>query len=268
MWLLLIALAVFSMGWWLWQTRHGRAHWSSLPTPPTTPRAKISLTTLPSRSSKITPTLYSLLDQTVPVPIEIHIPTQANPEPGKQYRFPRAVRNHPSIRIVTHPVDLGPGMKFIPAIQTSEVPIIVVDDDNIYPPTLVEDLLSSPSPGVKCTRGWTIPRSGKWEDATVRMEVATPEPVSVITGCGGYLIPVSVAQKLRGEIDKFPFPEARKMDDIWISGLLEKHGIPRWVVPIRQRHFSSVTAFFTPQHLQPGRQEANNKVLSFFTWKK
>lgn len=239
-----------------------------------TPGVIISLTTIPSRSEKIIPTMNSLLDQTVPAHIFIHIPKRANCEPEKEYKFPTSILKHPNITIVEHPIDYGPSMKFIPAIKASihtNDYVIVVDDDNIYPKTLVEDLYKyarrEPS-YVYCTRGWKHSPDYKWENTkeTFSDTLSWPLKVSVITGCGGYIIPPNVSRRVADDISDYSHTpkECRLMDDIWISGILSKHKIGKFIIDNNSRFYPSITTFFTPEHLGPNRAHKNNVVISHF----
>lgn len=237
----------------------------------------ISLTTIPSRSNKIIPTLNSLLNQSIPARIHIHIPEKANCEPFLKYDFPQEIQNHPNISIIKHALDFGPAMKFIPAIQQNKGKyILVVDDDNIYPFDLVKNLLgwSERDPSkVYCTRGWVHTLDYKWETTNTIFSdrISQPEPVSVITGCGGYMISPQIADKLKMFISDYQnVPrECQLMDDIWISGWLSRFSIKKEIIPTNQRFYPSLSTFFCQDHLTPERARKNNVVISYFmdSWK-
>lgn len=276
--ILLIVLIILLLAYLLVGNRYLRSHWGKLPVSnKESVGGIISLTTIPSRAGKITPTLRSLLDQTVPAHIYIHVPKRANCEPNAVYRFPSEIRNHPNITIVEHPNDHGPSMKFIPAIQTNKGKhIIVVDDDNIYPRTLVHDLLqaSTRDPNkVHCTRGWRHSPDMKWENTKeiFSNQLTKEYPVSVITGCGGYVISPMISQKLSPVIADYQNvgKECRLMDDIWISGHLARLSIPKVIISNQSRYYPSISTFFTPDHLTPERARKNNVVIEHFkdSWK-
>lgn len=240
-------------------------------------RAVFSLTTLPSRSKKIYPTIYSLLDQTLPLRIEIHIPEKANPESNKCYSFPESIKNHPNIEIITHPIDLGPSMKFIPAMykdrKGSPVHIISVDDDMIYPRNLAEKLVEAAEKdplSIHCVRGNSFKGQASYYSSptTYSHNISTRKRVAIVTGCGGYIIPYPVAEKLKpivGDYSKAP-KECRIMDDVWISGLATKLGIKKYVIPGVPKYSISIGAFFTPAYLNPGRERKNEVAIQYFNW--
>lgn len=234
----------------------------------------VSLTTIPSRTSKILPTIYSLLDQTVPLEIQIHVPIKANCEPNKVYTFPESVLSNKNIKIITHPVDTGPSMKFIPAINSENKHIIVVDDDMVYPPEMNEVFLAQVNRNpynVYTTRGHVFQENKSFASLLTKFSnrVDTPLQVSIITGCGGYIISNVICTQLRGIIDDYSNApkEAKLMDDIWISGVLNNLGIKKYVIPGISRYINSIFSFLlTTAHLSNGRVEKNNIVINHFTW--
>lgn len=240
-------------------------------------RAIFSLTTLPSRSKKIYPTIYSLLDQTLPLRIEIHIPEKANPESDKKYTFPESIRNHPNIDIITHPIDTGPSMKFIPAIQkdrhNSPVHIISVDDDMIYNCNLAKKLVEAAENdplSIHCLRGNSFKGKASYYSSPTKFShnISVPKRIAIVTGCGGYIIPYPVAKKLKpiiGDYSTAP-KECRIMDDVWISGLATKVGVKKYVIPGVTRYSNNIGAFFTPAYLSPNRKKNNEIAIQYFKW--
>lgn len=235
-----------------------------------------SLTTLPSRAKKIYPTLYSLLDQTHPLKIEIHIPERANPEPKKKYLFSKEILNHPNIEIITHPEDTGPSMKFIPAIQKKrEIPVnvISVDDDMIYPQGLAEALIKATNlngESIHCVRGNIFKgKASYYSSPTIHSnDINTRKQVAIVTGCGGYIIPVKVVEKLRGVISDYSKApkECRLMDDVWISGIASRLGVEKYVIPGVEKYVLSIGSFFTPAYLNPERDDKNEIAIQHFSW--
>ena len=103
----------------------------------------ISLTTLPTRLDKLLVTLKSLNNQTVP-PDEIYLTLPINCERlnMKYTDITDQVKN--LCTIVKIDQDYGPITKIVGALKKEKDPdtiIITVDDDIIYPPTLIEDLM-------------------------------------------------------------------------------------------------------------------------------
>jgi hypothetical protein len=238
--------------------------------------AVFSLTTLPSRAKKIYPTLYSLLEQTHPLKIEIHIPERANPEPEKKYSFPRAILEHPNIEIITHPEDTGPSMKFIPAIQRKRdtpVHIISVDDDMIYPKELAQSLINAANAdtaSIHCVRGNIFKGKASYYSSptTHSNEITRKKQVAIVTGCGGYIIPAPVVEKFKGVIadySKAP-KECRIMDDVWISGIATRLGVKKYVIPGVEKYVLSIGSFFTPAYLNPERDKKNEIAIQHFSW--
>lgn len=238
--------------------------------------AVFSLTTLPSRAKKIYPTLYSLLDQTLPLKIEIHIPERANPEPNRKYVFSKEILEHPNIEIITHPEDTGPSMKFIPAIQRKRdtpVHIISVDDDMIYPRGLAEALVKAADndgESIHCVRGNRFKgKASYYSSPTVHSkDISARKQVAIVTGCGGYIIPAKVGEKLRGVISDYSKApkECRIMDDVWISGIASRLGVKKYVIPGVEKYVLSIGSFFTPAYLNPERDKKNESAIQYFSW--
>ena len=235
-----------------------RCYFEELPIPEIVDHSVIvSLTTSPSRSRKIASTLYSLLDQSYPLEIEIHIPVSS------EYKFPERVINHPNIKIISHAEDPGPSMKYIPAVLKANKDIIVVNDDMIYPRDLNEHFVTSirKLPDyVYANRGNRFVNDTNNSEAISSAYLVNPVQVAIVTG--GYVIPKKIASQLRHLINDYSTapPEAKLMDDIWISGNLTKLGIKKFVLPGLKRHANSVITFSSTQEIQPG------KLISYFKW--
>lgn len=239
-----------------------------------------SLTTLPSRAKKIDPTIQSLLDQTTKIDIEIHIPEKANPEPNIPYEFSDEILHNPRIKIIRHPEDLGPSMKFIPAIKSKRgdrIHIISVDDDMIYPRTLAQELIKAADKAfyesadeIFCTRGNKF--KGEFKYNTIETihsrDIEENHQVAIVTGCGGFIIPCHVVDKLAtviSDYSKSPI-ECKIMDDVWISGIASDIGIKKYVIPKVPRYKFSVGSYFTPAYLDEKRSEKNQSAINFFRW--
>jgi hypothetical protein len=114
----------------------------------------VSMTTIPSRSRTILPTILSILRQTiVPDVIFIGIPLQSMREPDTEYSFPESVLHCPNIHIVYYEKDLGPIMKLTTGLDVNDNPlhkrIITMDDDTVYEKHCIETLLQM-EPNVVC----------------------------------------------------------------------------------------------------------------------
>jgi len=277
--LVFVIVSVIILFTLVWYSRYLQLHRREKPqiSIDVTNEVVISLTTIPSRLSKIIPTIHSLLDQTISVPIHLFLPRRAKCEPDVQYTIPKGLDK--LITIHVEDSDSGPSMKFLPAMKhLVNTTIIVVDDDVIYPRKLVEQLyfasLVLPD-AVSCTRGWKLPPDLRWEKTRTKFshQLSTHQPVAVVTGCGGYVLPPKVIQKFLVNGGIWNYNGAPKsatlMDDIWISGWLSRLGIAKYVVPGIKRFHSNMFSWFTPRHLSLQRKQRNNEVIQFFNkdWK-
>jgi Glycosyl transferase family 2 len=243
-------------------------------------RVIASLSTVPDRIYNLRPTIQSLLKQTRPPDeIVLAIPNFSTRE-ERPYVVPDYISRLPRVRILHCGKDWGPATKFIPAVREElaagrkNTLIMVVDDDRIYPRDALETYLyySRCLPeAALCFRGASMPRSLDWRDARMIFanKLREPQPVSVITGCGSYLIRPNFFDESLWDYSDAP-QGAFYMDDIWISGCLSRRGVERYVVPsssmmrsvLRQRWSLSL------HDVPKGRQYYNNEMITFFqdTW--
>jgi len=167
--------------------------------------------------------------------------------------------------------DIGPSTKFVYAIKEMletgrlDQPIVVVDDDHSYSPSLVSSLVAWASiPELQDAavglRGWRLRRDLHWgvpqeEVAGYVQEgytLAQPYRVSVLTANEGYLIrpQAFLAASARNiaasgfsttsssqhvpilDVERMSETFAHLVDDIWMAGHLCTSGIPRYVVPL------------------------------------
>ncbi len=99
----------------------------------------ISLTTTPSRIDLIGTTLKSLLDQDLaPAKIVVNVPQFSRRE-QVPYEVPDWLAGLQAVQ-VRRCEDLGPATKVIPTVaaEPPDTPVLVVDDDRIYPAWLVD----------------------------------------------------------------------------------------------------------------------------------
>ncbi len=239
-------------------------------------RVIASLTTVPERIDNLGPTIRSLLRQTRPPDeIVLAIPEFSIRE-QRPYAVPKYVSRWPRVRVLHCRKDWGPATKFIPVIREAlaagrgNTLIMVVDDDRVYPRDALETYLhySKQLPeAALCFRGAAMPRSLDWRDAKMicASQLRQPQPAAVITGCGSYLIqPRFFDESLW---DYSPAPKgAFYMDDIWISGLLNRRDVKRYVVPASAmmrsvlRQHRTISLHDVPN----GRQYNNNETIAFF----
>src|SRR5437667_6509318 len=243
------------------------------------PRVIVSLSTVPDRINNLRPTIRSLLKQTRPPDeIVLAIPEFSVRE-QRPYVVPKYISRLPRVRVLRCREDWGPATKFIGAIQDElaagreNTLIMVVDDDRIYPRDALETYLyySEQLPNAAlCFRGAAMPSTLDWDDANMiyPKDLREPPSVAAITACGSYLLRPRFFDESLWDYSAAP-QVAFHIEDIWISGCLNRHGLRRYVVPasammrsvLRQRWTVSLNKI-------PGRQKLNNEIIAFFreTW--
>jgi hypothetical protein len=239
-------------------------------------RLVISLSTLPDRINHLRPTLECLRQQTrSPAEIVLTIPSFSIRQ-RKPYEVPPWLTELPGVRILQTDRDWGPATKFIPVLRQelaagrADTLVMVVDDDRIYPADAVETYLhfSAQFPeAALCFRGAAMPRTFDWHDAKMihGNAVREPRPVAVITGCGSYLIKPRFFDSAAWDYAGAP-PAAFYMDDIWISGMLDRRHVKKYVVPssARLRTVAQQSRTMTLHDVPNGRQNNNNELIAYF----
>jgi hypothetical protein len=243
-------------------------------------RVIASLTTVPGRIGNLGPTIRSLLRQTRPPDeIVLAIPEFSIRE-RRPYEVPEYISRWPRLRVLHCRRDWGPATKFIPVIREELAAgrrnslIMIVDDDRVYPRDALETYLyySEQLPeAALCFRGAAMPSSLDWRDAKMiyANELREPQRTAVITGCGSYLIQPRFFDESLWDYSRAP-QGAFYMDDIWISGCLNRRDVKRYVVPASAMMRSVLRQHRTLSlHDVPnGRQYNNNETIAFFgdTW--
>lgn len=220
------------------------AHWAA-----ETDRSDIivCMTTLPSRLELIDATLKSLLHQRrAPAKIRLHVPQKSRRE-GVTYEVPERLTKLASLEIVHCEEDWGPATKLVPALNDCEPQqrLLVVDDDKLYAPDLVESMerASDERPDIAIgNSGWSVPPDLQHRPVTMwsnlrgkppaRLKstlVREPRRVDILQGYSGYLVRPAFfdLEELLEGYEGAP-PEAFFVDDIWISGHCDAE---RWVLP-------------------------------------
>ncbi|MGI8482053.1 MAG: hypothetical protein ACR2MF_08330 [Chthoniobacterales bacterium] len=222
------------------------------------------------------PTLECLSKQTRP-PDEIVL---ALPEfslrQQRSYTIPAFLKEFPTLRLLRVTRDWGPATKSIPVIQDElagarlDTLIMVVDDDRIYPCDAVEIYLhySKQMPeAALCFRGAQMPRTFDWHEARMihGNRSRAPKQVAVITGCGSYLVQPRFFDTALWDYSGAP-RAAFYMDDIWISGSLDRRGVKKYVVPssTRVRTVRQQERTMSLHDVPKGRQANNNEAIDFF----
>ncbi len=230
----------------------------------------ICLTTVPARLWQLRAVLPRLLAQSIcGVPIELHLARSVLSAAGRWTLLPEWLRQLHAVRIVWHEADPGPALKYLGPLQrhehSHETVLVVVDDDVLYPHDLAETLLTAlrqqPRPVAVCARGWRLDRNLSWSNSPFVDPAGGSElrRVAVITGHGGYAVPVrGMRRRALVALDQAP-PECRLMDDVWLSGHLSKLGVPKYTVRTSPRHRLAVHSV-----IGADRERRNRVVFEHF----
>ncbi len=215
----------------------------------------VGLTTIPSRLPSLLPTLKSLLLQNLPPSkILLHLPKHSRRE-RVEYSVPEELKGLEVIRIIRSP-DWGPATKILPALLDSgpDQQVVAVDDDRIYRPTLLEDLLGAserhPDAAVGCFGlivpldridrrrglvGRTIEGLRYGRGVSLRgSRLRHPLPVDILHGYGGVLVRPRFFD-LESVADLEGAPDAAWLeDDTWFAA----HCLaPKLIVPSKPGSF-------------------------------
>jgi hypothetical protein len=243
-------------------------------------RVIASLSTLPDRIGNLEPTIRCLLEQTRPPDeIVLAIPDFSTRQ-EKAYIVPEYLDQFPQLRILRCTKDWGPATKFIPVIQEElaagrgETLMLVVDDDRTYPRDAIETYLyynrQLPDAAL-CFRGAAIRRHARKSALEIfrGSDIRSPKRVAVITGCGSYFIQPRFFDDQLWNYSAAP-ATAFYMDDIWISGRLDRRGVQKYLVPTSEmmRAVDQQSGTMTLHDVPNGRLQSNKEVIAFFrdTW--
>jgi hypothetical protein len=187
-----------------------------------------------------------------PQGIIIYIPKYSVRE-QTAYLIPKELVKLKSLKVVEVSKDWGPATKFIPAIlsQAKDQKTLVVDDDNIYPSSMLKDFYDYSLRHVDCilaTSGWCVPSDLVDRPTTLWSNIRKipPTPVTgrrvsglfktdIIQGYSGYLIKPDFFD-LNAVCDYSGAPEAaRFVDDVWISA---QSKVEKYILPCRRFCYS------------------------------
>jgi len=239
-------------------------------------RLIVSLSTLPDRIENLEPTLRCLLEQTrTPDEIVIAVPRFSSRQ-QKQYVVPGYLEKIPRVRILRCQQDWGPATKLIPIIQEElvagrgETLVMVIDDDRIYPRDAVETYLhyhAQVRDAALCFRGALIPHSlvWFWPKMIRANQIREPRPVAVMTGTASYLVQPQFFDSALWNYTGAP-KSAFYMDDIWISGYLDRRGVKKYVVPASamMRAVQAQRGTMALCDVPNGAVRSNTEVINFF----
>jgi len=118
-----------------------------------------------------------------------------------------------------------------------------------------------------CFRGALIPHSLVWFlPKMIRAnQIREPSPVAVITGTASYLVQPRFFDSALWDYTGAP-TSAFFMDDIWISGCLDRRGIKKYVVPASamMRGVRAQWGTMTLCDVPNGPVRSNTEVINFF----
>ncbi|MCH2171009.1 hypothetical protein MK489_09520 [Myxococcota bacterium] len=221
----------------------------------------VCLTTTPSRIGHLEGTLKSLMAQRLrPRTIRLHLPEFSARE-DCAYVIPESIAHLENIEIVRCE-DEGPATKLLSALRDQEPdqPILVVDDDMLYPERMVEafDEAARREPTKAFTlSGWIVPED-LTDRATTLMgnilqrppvplkctRISEPRRIDIFQGYAGFLVRPRFFD-LADTLDYSGAPsQARTVDDVWLSGhcLAPKFVLPHDRYPFEfgrdSRHFA------------------------------
>jgi len=203
---------------------------------------------VPSRLPQIDTVEKRLLLQTVrPKEIQIQLPRYSLRE-GRKYEIPPFLVNRQGVSVKWADKDWGPATKFIPAVlrESDNQNILIVDDDNVYPHTFVEDFdkQSKLLPEVALgTRGWNVTADALGTPVVYGDQLRDPRNVHILTGVGGILVKPRFCNKTQ-LVDYEQAPkEAFFVDDQWLSGNLARSGVTRKIIPVIGRYRAQTSKF-------------------------
>ena len=245
--------------------------------------AIVSLSTTPSRLPFLAPTLKSLLRQSrAPKRIVLNLPAYSLRE-KTAYVVPECLEALSAVEIVRCD-DLGPATKLTPALlrEPPDQTIIVVDDDRIYPPTLVaelEDAAKADPDTAFAMCGWIVPPdlidrpTTVWSNLTLKAPVPLrarrlrkPVPIDVLMGFAGYIVRPRFFDPAAVQDYAAAPPEAFFVDDVWFSAhcTAEKVALPSQrynYQPKLQRAFYERTSLAAINRGPGGNERRNNTIV-------
>jgi len=265
--------------------------WPPLQRLPSDPRVVISLSTVPAGVAGLGPTLRSLKKQTYAADaIELNLPFRSARGLGN-YSLPPSSLSDLGIHVYRTD-DWLALTNLVPTVQRAKAHggstlVIVVDDDKAYPPSLVEDHVRAhrlhPRSASTC-RGYRMPPGGDissavfwpaWDElghSIYGQQKSEVERIAVVTGSDSWSAPAELfTDGLWEDLDEvgdgnIPIRnDASLMNDIWVSGQLSRHNVPKYVVPCRQEcQDPPKTEKRKAQNLSSERTESTSRVMRHF----
>jgi hypothetical protein len=199
-------------------------------------RLVVALSCVPARLARLPLVLRSLLEQSLPADRVVVAYPYHSLRDGMPYPEPPRL---PSGVDLLRCTDHGPLTKLLPVLAEEPGALIVIaDDDIVYPSGLLAALhaahLVAPTAALGL-RGCRL--SGDLTPKDLRhvfgTAIVAPTAVDLLMGTWGMLLPPGALDEAElGDFTGWP-PQARWVDDVWISGHLARRGVGRLVVPAR-----------------------------------
>lgn len=217
----------------------------------------ITLSTIPSRFKLLAPTLESLLTQALPVQeIVLHIPQRYRRFPHWDGQLPQVPAG---VTIRRCEQDWGPATKILPATRDyagQNVDLLFCDDDKVYDrhwharfkraraehphACIVEAGENLPDIDEAARPADRLPRAKRWTKKPLSYRLkrlfslfmikspmyANSGYVDIIAGHAGVMVKPSWFDELAWDIPDIIWT----VDDPWLSGHLERRGIPIWLM--------------------------------------
>lgn len=204
-------------------------------------RVIVSLTAIPSRMKRIQNTLNSLLNQSYTnLQVNLCLPEKCNKE-AIPYVIPDEIRKNKRINIIRTHIDYGPVTKLFGTLQTIDrtdenTVIVIVDDDVIYGPNVIERLVQASLAYPECAIGfcgWNVQTMLEQGYYDLLYEedrlLPTVTPANILEGYRCILLkPAFFDKKIfdyEGYVDCLKW-----VDDVWIGGYLATRKIPKIVI--------------------------------------
>ena len=193
------------------------------------------------------------------------------------YIIPKYLEELPRVRLLHCETDWGPATKFIAVVREElatgrdDSLIMIVDDDRVYPADALETYLfyhQQLPQAALCFRGAPMPSDLKWRKPKITRgdRIREPRRVAVVTGCGSYFIQPRFFDEQLWDYSNAP-DGAFYMDDIWISGCLDRRGVAKYLVPASgmMRTVRQQSGTMTLHDVPNGRRHNNNEAIAFFS---
>ncbi len=208
----------------------------------------ISVTTTPSRIGSLAKVLLSL-DTAHVAEVLVILPDRFGRD-GSRYDVPKELLKVPKVRVLRTKYDLGPATKLLPAAlwlsgRRDEPLLITIDDDNIYPAGMVNELIAASAQNPNSAIGGAGGPLGLWNLKGIKSEAARDyfwsddialRRVDVLEGFAAVAYPVKMIP-IKTILDWVGLSDdCRNSDDLLISMALRATGVARF--QMRSRFYS------------------------------